>query len=564
MVSRRARILRSFASLFCVLMLLSGLCPSRAAYENTHQNTGDQAFDLVSVALTQMGYTDSANGIQEYSKYGAWYGIPRGYWCAMFVSWCADQAGIPSSVIPPFASCTAEMNKYQAMGRWQNGPHWGGSYTPKLGDLVFYNWHGTNLASHVGIVLYCEDGWLYTVEGNTLANRLDQTEVYKPVTVPTPPYYPDIVMVRAHRLDSIYIRGYALPNYSGSTGSLSSLQSYVDIPKNTNMALEIQRVLDEALMTPMSSCTFGPMYGMTRGEYVSVLSRYFGLDYYSPDTAPFLDVPEDHPYYDAIMAFREAGILQGSGGNYVNPDTYITPAAAEVILERIYALLGNTAPDVSYAGQAKEGYLQRYEVAHALCVLMNRGGKPVSASAQVVFDGVPATLDTLQYSGANYITAEDWQQLMSAVPSGEQQLPEEGTEADPGTAPDSPAPDLKAPAPDAETPAPDAETPAPDAEAPAQDAEAPAPDAETPAPDAEAPAPDAEAPAQDTEVPVPDAEIPAPDAETPAPEPDPLATVSSFSWNGTRWYKLRDMADCFGLSVLWDSATGITQLVSCP
>lgn len=395
--------------------MLPILSPSRAVYENTHQNTGNQAADLVSVALSQMGYTDSANGVQEYSKYGDWYGIPTGYWCAMFVSWCADQAGISSRVLPPFSSCTLGMRTFQSMGRWQNGPRLGGTYTPKMGDLVFYDWYGNdNLSNHVGIVLYCEDGWLYTVEGNTLANRLDQPEVYETSTEPVLPYVPDIVMVRAHRLDSIYILGYAVPNYAGAAVSAPPLQGYVDIPLGTEMAPEIQRVVDAGLMAPMSSHTFGPMYGITRGEYVTALANYLGLNSYTSDTTPFLDLPQEHPAYNAVMAFRSAGILTGAG-NYVYPDEYITVAAAQTILDRVYALFGESAPDMSYVGRARDGYLQRYEAAHALCVLMDRARKPLSTSTYVALDCVLTPLDTMQYSGVNYATAEDWQQLLSAA-----------------------------------------------------------------------------------------------------------------------------------------------------
>ena len=527
MVTLYAKCNRIFASLFCVLMLLSAFAPSQAAYENTYRNTGNQSVDITSVALTQMGYIDSANGVQDYSKYGSWYGIPNGYWCAMFVSWCADQADISSRILPRFSSCTAGMRTFQSMGRWQNGPHWGGTYTPKTGDLIFYNWSGDNASDHVGIVLYCEDGWLYSVEGNTLANRLDETEAYHPDTPPTAPYVPDIVMVRAHRLNSIYIRGYAVPNYAGTDTSPLSLQGYVDIPRGTSMAAEIQRVLSAGLMAPMSSHTFGPMYGITRGEYVAALAKYLGLETYASDTVPFHDLPSTHPAYDAVMAFRSAGILQGSGSNYVYPDKYITVAEADAILDRVYTLLGKAAPEVSYVGRAKEGYLQRYEVAHALCVLLARGGSPVSASTQVLLDGVSAGLNTLQFSGVNYVTVGGWQQLLSMVPAEESPSLEDSLLEEDGAQPESPS----------ETPTESAEI----TEMPVEPSETPETPTNTPAEPSESPEPPTET------------------TLTLSLDRDALAACASFSWNGTQWYTLRDLADCSGLSVLWDSATGITQ-----
>ena len=59
-----------------------------------------QANKLVSVAESQIGYKTLSNGT---TKYGTWYGIPKGAWCAMFVSWCANQAGISTSIVPKHA-----------------------------------------------------------------------------------------------------------------------------------------------------------------------------------------------------------------------------------------------------------------------------------------------------------------------------------------------------------------------------------------------------------------------------------------------------------------------------
>ena len=66
------------------------------AYENTYVNTGDQRKDIVGVALTQVGYTESVRnfevddtGIRHgYTRYGDWYGVPYSDWSATFVSFC--------------------------------------------------------------------------------------------------------------------------------------------------------------------------------------------------------------------------------------------------------------------------------------------------------------------------------------------------------------------------------------------------------------------------------------------------------------------------------------------
>ena len=78
--------------------------------------------NLISVAESQIGYKEEANG---WTKYGQWYGFPTGAWCAMYISWCADQAGISRKVIPAYASCDMGMDffKDQELGDGENiGP----------------------------------------------------------------------------------------------------------------------------------------------------------------------------------------------------------------------------------------------------------------------------------------------------------------------------------------------------------------------------------------------------------------------------------------------------------
>lgn len=138
--------------------------------------TGNWSSDLIAVAESQLGYTESSqnyvvdeNGMKKgYTRYGAWYGDPYGDWCAMFVSFCLDYAGVEN--FPMESSCIrwvealkkAEYNFYRESG----------DYTPKTGDLIFFDWDGDQLADHVGLVAErIEDGQgvlteIKTIEGN--------------------------------------------------------------------------------------------------------------------------------------------------------------------------------------------------------------------------------------------------------------------------------------------------------------------------------------------------------------------------------------------------------------
>ena len=116
---------------------------------------GNQA--IVEVALTQVGN-------QGGQPYWSWYGFnSRVEWCACFVSWCADQCGyIESGLVPKFAGCVDGANWFKSNGKWQNR-----TYEPKAGDIIFFDWEGDGTTDHVGIVEKCENGTVYTVEGNS-------------------------------------------------------------------------------------------------------------------------------------------------------------------------------------------------------------------------------------------------------------------------------------------------------------------------------------------------------------------------------------------------------------
>ena len=115
--------------------------------------------DLVAVAQSQVGNVGGA-------PYWSWYGFSsRVEWCAIFVSWCADQCGLlDSGAIPRFSGVGTGVNWFQSRGQWLPG-----SATPEPGMLIFFKWYGSDatIADHVGIVERVENGRVYTIEGNS-------------------------------------------------------------------------------------------------------------------------------------------------------------------------------------------------------------------------------------------------------------------------------------------------------------------------------------------------------------------------------------------------------------
>lgn len=126
---------------------------------------GTSSDEIVTVALSQVGNVGG-------QPYWSWYGFSyRVNWCAIFVSWCANECGyIDAGVIPKFAGCVQGSRWFKERGLWQDR-----SYTPNPGDIIFFDWHDPDgfsgpqdgVPDHVGIVEKVENGRVYTVEGNS-------------------------------------------------------------------------------------------------------------------------------------------------------------------------------------------------------------------------------------------------------------------------------------------------------------------------------------------------------------------------------------------------------------
>lgn len=116
---------------------------------------GNQA--IVEVALRQIGNVGG-------EPYWSWWGLDyRVEWCAIFVSWCADQCGyLDAGVLPKMEGVRPYVDWFIERGQWQ-----GRDYEPSPGDIIFFDWENDGLADHVGIVEKFENGIVFTVEGNS-------------------------------------------------------------------------------------------------------------------------------------------------------------------------------------------------------------------------------------------------------------------------------------------------------------------------------------------------------------------------------------------------------------
>lgn len=154
---------------------------------------------FVNLALEQLN-DPSAHGGQKYWSHMGW--SSRVAWCAAFVSWVIDNTeynGTPlRSILTKTSSSVAEyMNAYYNNPNpdikfYYNdncssfaGKNGSGKYTPKQGDLIYFDWSGQWSGKmptcyecgpdHIGIVQYTENGTIYTIEGNSSDSVREKT-----------------------------------------------------------------------------------------------------------------------------------------------------------------------------------------------------------------------------------------------------------------------------------------------------------------------------------------------------------------------------------------------------
>ena len=141
--------------------------------------------NVLRIAVSQLGYHEgnstadyhgkNTQGTGNYMEYGRLL-VPNwnnnSYdWCACFVNWCLNQARFDraSSEI----SCGNWVTELKAMGQWQFSPAYGGTYTPKPADFIFFDWDESGKwPDHIGFVLYTTNTHVYTIEGNTRSDNV--------------------------------------------------------------------------------------------------------------------------------------------------------------------------------------------------------------------------------------------------------------------------------------------------------------------------------------------------------------------------------------------------------
>lgn len=162
-----------------------------------------QRNDFVKMAASYIGKKEATGGHKPIiDTYNAHKPLARGYkvkytdeWCATFVSAMAIQSRL-TDIIPTECSCMKMIALFIKLDAWKESD----AYTPKPGDVIFYDWQdsgagdNTGHSDHVGIVESVSGSTITVIEGNMSA----------------------AVGRRSIKVNGRYIRGYGVPKFKES------------------------------------------------------------------------------------------------------------------------------------------------------------------------------------------------------------------------------------------------------------------------------------------------------------------------------------------------------------
>lgn len=186
---------------------------------------------MVARAMSWLGTEEGSEGHQKIlGEYNSQKSLPRNYklqsgddWCAGFVSAVAGECGnISADMVPSEVSVNKMTQSFIDAGNYKTADS---GYSPKAGDIVFYDWQqgaeGTDpvsSADHVGIVKSNENGKLTVIEGNTDQDKDGTDEVATR----------EVIL----GVDDGSIRGYGTPDYAEKAEGLSNQEKIKELGKS--------------------------------------------------------------------------------------------------------------------------------------------------------------------------------------------------------------------------------------------------------------------------------------------------------------------------------------------
>lgn len=191
---------------FLTMLFPSAGYKQRQDQEHSRQEQIVARGQIISVAYKEIDEANTGG-----AKYKKWYGM-NDNWCAMFVSWCADQCGYLTAGIMPKTASVAVMKKwYQDRNEYYTKES---GYEPCAGDIIIFG----NGRSHTGIVVDYDASTktVTTVEGNAGSSS-------------TIPYHAGShVIKRKYPLTYRTIAGYGSPSYPEGNAETEYLEEMTE------------------------------------------------------------------------------------------------------------------------------------------------------------------------------------------------------------------------------------------------------------------------------------------------------------------------------------------------
>ena len=313
-------------SIICSL-ICSGISLSYEAgneYKNSYyytavtdiELTGDQRYDVISIALSQLGYhtgdseseMDGKNilGVKSFAEYNRIYGkVDNGqgngisygyYWCACFASWCLRQAGVSKDIVPTKCASRKILTALNDQGMYAKASS---GYIPLCGDLIFFRNADSSNVTHIGFVIGVKGSTVYTVEGNGNEH----------------------VTARSYSLDDPYIEGYGKIKYNTVKG----------------MSYDFALTATEEIYFPYSCPTEVNVYSQP-GEKNQVIHTF-------PAETPF-DI------YQVKGCWVKVNTPNGYGWCDITDGAQVIPSIAYAVKYYLCGGSGGSLDQISYTGEA--------------------------------------------------------------------------------------------------------------------------------------------------------------------------------------------------------------------
>lgn len=177
--------------------------------------------DILNQARAWLGKNEADGSHMDIiNVYNAHKPLARGYkvkstdsWCAVYVSAVAIKCNA-TNIIPTECGAEQMVKLLKNMGIWQED----GNYTPKSGDIIFYDWGGKDTWSdHVGIVESVENNKITVLEGNK-SNAVGR---------------------RTLTVGNDAIRGYGVINYDGTQSTSQPTPQPTPQPSQVNYKVKV-------------------------------------------------------------------------------------------------------------------------------------------------------------------------------------------------------------------------------------------------------------------------------------------------------------------------------------